>query len=181
MNLETTVNPVSLQEDNDISYLVDKHSTMLYRFCRTLAYSIADAEDLFQETWFSVIRNQSKLLKSNNPKSYLCSAALYVWKSQQRKYARRKRIAPETVLDYEISSSQNVESDFLSQAEKEIVRDLIGKLSDKYRVPILLFYHLEMDISEIGRVLDLPSGTVKSRLFSARQEIKKGLLKYEKS
>jgi len=167
----------------DITNLIDEHSTMLYRFCRSITYSKEDAEDLFQETWVLIMQKPIKIDIATNPQSVLCREALFLWKSKQRKYARRKRIAPETLLETEITdikSGQNVEAEFLQKEEKEFVQKLVDKLHPKFRIPIILYYNLDMDITEIAKTLNLPPGTVKSRLFSARQTIRKGVDKFEK-
>ena len=179
MNTGKLAGSVSAFDKRDISNFIDNHSTMLYRFCRSLTYNIEDAEDLFQEIWFAVLSKPQKLHNAKNPKVFIYNTAVYLWKSQQRKYARRKRLAPDTILCEELDSGVNLEEDLLRQSEKEYVRDLINELSDKYRIPILLYYSLEFDISKIAEILNIPSGTVKSRLFYARNEIKKGWLKYE--
>ena len=179
MDLADTMDFIPTQDRADISSFIDTYGTMLYRFCRKLTYSKEDAEDLFQETWYRVLQKPKKLRLAEHPQSYLCAAALYLWKSQQRKFARRKRLAPETPLDFALDSGQNLEGDLLRQAERRLVQDLVDQLPDKFRIPLLLYYNMEMDIAEMANILDLPPGTVKSRLYYARQEIKKGLLKHE--
>ena len=179
MNIAAAVDFSPATDRADISCLIDTHSTMLYRFCRSLTYCKEDAEDLFQEVWISVLQKPEKLQFRENPQNFLCAKTLYLWKSQQRKYARRKRIAPEIPVDFAMDSGQNLEEAFLRQSDTEFVRRLVGELSDRHRIPLILFYNLELDISEIAKILNLPQGTVKSRLFAARQEIKKGWLKHE--
>lgn len=170
---------VRTHDKTDIACLIEAHSTALYRFCRSMTYSKEEAEDLFQETWISALQKPEKLQAAESPLSFLCRIALYLWKSRQRKYARRKRLAPEISVDLAMDSGQNVEGDVLRQVEKEFVQSLVGDLPERYRIPLILFYNAEMSITEIAKTLGLPAGTVKSRLFCARQEIKKGWQKYE--
>jgi RNA polymerase sigma-70 factor (ECF subfamily) len=66
----------------------------VYRLCRSLTYSKEDAEDLFQETFLRAVERHSKVCASDDPKAFLCSACVYIWKSRKRKYARRNRLAP---------------------------------------------------------------------------------------
>ena len=178
MELTRMMDCTPAQEKREIAYFIDTYSTMLYRFCRSLTYSIESAEDLFQDTWFHLLRKPEKLQTASSPQSFLCQAALFLWKSEQRKYARRKRIAPEAPLDTAIDSGQNLEENLLRQTEREFVQDLVENLPEHLRLPLVLYYTLEMDIAEIAKALDLPSGTVKSRLYYARQEIKKGWLEH---
>ena len=51
----------------------------------------------------------------------------------------------------------------------------IKELSDKYKVPIYLYYILQLSIDEIARILKKPKGTIKSRLHKARQLLKEKL------
>jgi RNA polymerase sigma-70 factor (ECF subfamily) len=163
------------QDGGGVARLVDAHGTMLYRFCRKLTFSKEDAEDLFQETWLRVLRSPGKLLRAESPQSFLCAAALSLWKSRQRKYARRGRIAPEQPPDeFLADSGESPEEAMLRRAEQELMQSLVDQLPEKLRTPLIMRYTLELDVAEIAGALHLPPGTVKSRLFYARQEIKKG-------
>jgi len=174
-----TTHCVPISGDKTISGLIDEHSTLLFRFCRSITYSKEDAEDLFQETWVQIFQKPLKIDIVKNPQSLLCREALSLWKSKQRKYARRKRLAPEVPLDFDIKSSQNVEAELLKKEDKEFIRHLIAKLPEKHRIPIILYYITQMDVTDIAKTLELPLGTIKSRLFTARQTIKKGIERYE--
>ena len=179
MDITNTADTVPTSDRPDLNCLIEIHSTMLYRFCQKLTYSKEDAEDLFQETWFRVLRSPHKVQEADSPQSFLCANALSLWKSQQRKYARRRRIAPEQTLDFPIDSGQDVEESLMRRTEQEVLQALIDQLPEKFRIPLIMYYTLELGIAEIAKTLHLPSGTVKSRLFYARREIKKGWEKHE--
>jgi len=160
--------------------LVDIYSEPIWRFCRSLTYSKEDAEDLFQETFLKAFEQLQKVNTSDNPKNFLFSTALYIWKSRKRKYARRNRLAPTQSLDDEITrdthSDTNTEDSILAKEDTRIVRGLVDALPDKFKIPIVLYYTVEMSITDIGTSLKLPVGTVKSRLYKARKIIEKGLM-----
>jgi len=162
--------------------LVDEYSDTVYRFCRSLTYSREDADDLFQETFLRAFEQLSKISVSDNPRGFLFSTSVYVWKSWKRKYARRNRLAPVLPLDEAVASEANMENDFMEQEETRIVRELVEALPEKFKIPVILYYTIEMNVSDIALTLKLPAGTVKSRLFKARKLIKKGLgeVQYEK-
>ena len=155
--------------------LVDKYSDSVYKFCRSLTYSKEDAEDLFQETFLKVFE------QSNKPQtqSYIFSTALFTWKSWKRKYARRNRIATVEPLDEFIVGDTNIEDDYTAREEIQLTRKLVEALPEKFKIPVVMFYTLEMNVSDIALALKIPDGTVKSRLFNARKIIEKGLMKYE--
>lgn len=165
------------QSESQYSFtkLVEKCSPPVYKFCRSLTYSKEDADDLFQETFLSAFEQQTKLLQSDNPQSFLFCITLYLWKSIKRKYARRNKIAPFEPVQDNVISTLNTENDFIKQEEIDMVRHLVTLLPEKYKVPILLYYTIDLSVGEIAKVMKIPVGTVKSRLFKARKIIEKEL------
>jgi len=158
--------------------LVDNHKDAIWRFCRRLTYSKEDAEDLFQDTFIKAFEQIHKLSTADNPQSFLFSTALYLWKSKQRKYARRNRLVPtEPISDaIEIASSFNTEDSILAKEDIQAVRHLVHALPEKFKIPIILHYSVELSLADISSTLNIPVGTVKSRLHKARSIIEKGLV-----
>ena len=164
--------------------LVDVYGEPVYKLCRSLTYSREDADDLFQETFFKAFEQLAKIHASDNPQGFLLSSCVFIWKGWKRKYARRKRLVPVEPLDENIESSaaMNMEEHVIVQEEIRIVRELVEGLPEKFKIPIILHYTLELGVTEIAQSLNLPVGTVKSRLFKARKLVEKGLVEnhYEK-
>ena len=171
-NTKQTIKKLSIED------LVNDYDEPVWRFCRSLTYSKEDAEDLLQETFLKAFEQLPKINALGNPKSFLFSTALYLWKSKKRIYARRERLAPVQPLneDMIIVSDANVEDDILSQEDTRIVQELVESLPEKVRIPIILYYTMEMNLTDIAQTLKLPVGTVKSRLHKARKIIEKGLI-----
>ena len=167
----------------EISSLIEAHGTAVYRFCCKLAGNSADADDLYQETFLIALEQCHKIDAARNPKAFLLSVAVKRWKSSRRTFARRQRLAPTVpLLEGEgAAAAQNLELSLAQQEALETVRQVAGELSDRYRIPIYLYYTVELDISEISQVMKIPAGTVKSRLHKARSMMKKRLeeLQYE--
>ncbi len=158
---------------------VEEHSDSVYRFCRGLTFSKEDAEDLFQETFLRALEHPDKIIQSPNPQGFLFTTALFLWKSWKRKYARRKRLVPLEPLTEHTESPEDMEDRFLIQEENRMVREQVNRLPEKFKIPIILYYSLELGIPEIAKALSLPTGTVKSRLYKARKLIEKGLVELE--
>ena len=159
--------------------LVDEHSDSLYRFCRSLAYTREDAEDLFQETFVRALEQLPKLRGSDNPRNFLFSTALYLWKSWKRKHARRNHLAPVGPLDDNMAGAADTEESIMKQERIQTVRKLVEALPEELRIPTILYYTVEMKVRDIAATLKLPVGTVKSRLFKARKLVEKGLVAFE--
>lgn len=161
----------------EIDELVDQYGGQLYKFCRKLALTKEDADDLYQETFVKLVESLHKIDKNKNPKSFLFSIAIYNWKSNCRKYARRQRIAPVTDMDETSLQSDgfNLESDLIERELSLFLQSEINCLVDKFKIPIYLFYTAQMTTDEIAAIMKIPSGTVKSRLHKARKILKKRL------
>jgi RNA polymerase sigma-70 factor (ECF subfamily) len=154
---------------------VAEYGDSVYRFCRSLTYTREDADDLFQETYLKALERFQQVNILGNPQSFLFSTALFIWKSWKRKFARRKRLAPiEDVNEFTVNGS-GMDDTLSAQEEIAIVHELVGALPEKFKIPVILYYTVEMSVPEIALVLDVPEGTVKSRLFKARKIIEKGL------
>ena len=81
--------------------------------------------------------------------------------------------------DYELidikGTSLNTEQGILKKETEREVNLIVGKLEDKFKLPIIMHYTVEMSLDEIAKSLKIPKGTVKSRLYHARKAILKCL------
>ena len=168
---------------SDIEKLVDECGKDVYNFCRKLTYDEFDAEELYQDTFLKVMDVYDRIDKENNPKSFLISICISLWNNKKRKYARRNRIAPTEYIDEDYKSNMyksedTPESEMLKKELHDVIKDIVNELDDKMKIPFLLFYYQEMSIENISKAIDIPAGTVKSRLHNARVYIKNKLEVY---
>ena len=152
----------------------------LYSFCCQLTKSRQEADDLYQDTFLKMVELGDRLDVKSNPKGYLLSVAVNLWKNRQRKYAWRARITGPLISVEDAatelpSRESSAEERMISREERELVRKAVEGLPDRYRLPVLLFYMEEQKISEIAEILGTPEGTVKSRLYKAKKLLKKEL------
>lgn len=154
----------------------------IYSFCMHLTKDKHQADDLYQDTFLEATKKIKQIHYENNPKSYLLSIAFKLWKNHTRKFAWRHRIAPQTSNLGASESVADTRNDFFSyleaEEEKKQLWEAIHRLPENYRIPILLYYMEELSVSEIAKVLMIPSGTVKSRLHKARKQLEKELEGY---
>jgi len=114
-----------------------KYGKDIYSFCRSLVGSIQEAEDLYQDTFLKAIELNEKIDAAGNPKSYLLSIAVRIWKNRKRKYAWRKRIA-----DFKsYTEGQDVEADSAADCRNTAYttgnckkQDVSGKKSSAERI-----------------------------------------------
>ncbi len=156
----------------------------ILRFCRITTGDTEVGDELYQDTMLKLLEKQARLDPSQNVKSYALSVAILLWKNKKRKYANRNRIISADSIDEmeeegrqieDMNSLNSPEQSAITKDETEMVRRIVASLPEKYRLPIQLFYSADMSVTEIGNVLRVPSGTVKSRMKKARSLIKEEL------
>lgn len=161
----------------ELEKCIELYGKDIYAFCRQLTYSQQEAEELYQDTFLKAMELLQKINAAENPKSYLLSIALRLWKNYKKKYACRKRIADMESLsgekqEIEESSSYSLEEEVFAREQVAEVRRAVRRLDDKYRLPVYLHYMEGLPLQEIARVLKIPKGTVKSRLYQARESLR---------
>lgn len=159
--------------------LIDLYKDSLYKFCYHLTRNKHDADDLFQDTWLKVTRYISHYDLTKKFKTWLLTITANLYKDRYRKAKRR---LAKTCYSYDtetqeeqmenIKSKSNLPDICLEEEEEKAqLHKAVNKLNDKLRVPIILFYFKEMDQNQIAEILDIPVGTVKSRLNAARKKL----------
>ena len=139
------------------------------------------ADDLYQDTFLEAMKKLAVIRYEDNPKSYLLSVAIRLWKNRVRKFAWRNRIAPqvgETALEQEGGATPDVSEKAVANEERGMLWKAVDALDDRYRIPLLLYYMEEQSVAELAELLSIPQGTVKSRLHKARQLLEKELEDY---
>ena len=164
----------------ELESCIEVYGKDVYNFCLYLTRDRELAEDLYQDTFLTAIQKQKQIDDEASIKGYLLSISVHLWKNAKRKLAWRNRIAPMGQLDDATEQFFNyTEKDAVLEKEKKtLIRDAVQRLSEKYRIVILLFYMQELSQEEIANVLHIPIGTVKSRLYTAKQLLKSELEEY---
>ncbi len=166
----------------ELEACIQAYGRDIYSFCLQLTKSRQEADDLYQDTFLKIVEIRERLDFKSNPKGYLLSVCVNLWRNKRRKFAWRQRIAgPELRMDdtdtaWEPPSGEaSVEEQMISREERGLVQKAVDDLPEKYRMPVLLFYMEELKISEISGILKIPAGTVKSRLYKAKKALEKKL------
>ena len=161
-------------KQTDIECLIRLHGKKVYNFCLRLCAGTYDADDLYQDTFLKAMEKISYIDENNNPSAYLCAIAFSLYKSKMRKLSRRHAIAPTFPIEGSLTQPQ---TDSLEDrvTDKELYREIrssVDLLDEKLRICVLLHYINDMSLQEIAKALEIPEGTVKSRLFTARNILK---------
>ena len=150
----------------------DKLSTLLNSFAYNLTKNSEDAKDLYQETAFRAMTNRDKFRPGTNLKAWLFTIMKNIFINNYRKKVKANTIMDNTDNLYYLNSGKNSTE---NAADANIlIRELthmIDDLDDSTRIPFLMHYQ-GYKYQEIADHLTLPLGTVKSRIFFARKDLK---------
>jgi RNA polymerase sigma-70 factor, ECF subfamily len=156
----------------------------VHRFALRLTRDPADAEDLVQETFLRAYRAWDQFEAGTNCRSWLFTICRNTY-LHERERARTRYELTETdlstpdgggsILDRQARADESPDDFFDSIVDERLV-DAIDALRDEFREPLILSDLADLNYAEIAEVLEIPAGTVKSRLFRARRQLRETLV-----
>ena len=156
--------------------LYSDYYLVLYRTALLILGSKEDAEDILQDTFVSIYKNIENVSDYDKLRAWIFSI---LKNSCYTRYKKRKREFPdEFILDKTDNLITYLGEDEI--AEKSEIQEALLKLNAKEREVLVLFYYNDFSIEEIASICKTFKGTVKSRLYRARKNLKKELTQVEK-
>jgi RNA polymerase sigma-70 factor (ECF subfamily) len=150
---------------------VVEHLPLLYRAAHAWTGSREEAEDLVQETCARVLA-RPRLLRGEEEIGYLLRAMRNTLVSQRRAASRRPATAP---LDEDLALGAPARDDPVQATEAHEVFAAISELPEEFRDALVAVDVAGLSYQEAARLLDVPEGTVTSRLFRARDRLARRL------
>jgi RNA polymerase sigma-70 factor (ECF subfamily) len=157
-----------------ISRLVEEHYIALYRYAFRLAGSAADAEDLTQEAFCKAQVHFHQLRDDRRAKPWLFSILRNLYLHRVRAEKQQACISLEGVGDLAMAAPDTV-----LDIDPEQLQQALNDMPETFRSPIILFYFEEFSYRDIAEQMDLPLGTVMSRLARAKAFLRARLLPAE--
>jgi RNA polymerase sigma-70 factor (ECF subfamily) len=148
--------------------LVDRWQKRLWHYAFKVTGSESAAWDIVQEAWLAIIKGLSKL----NDSSVFPRWAFRITNNKCTDWLRRQRRQQQ--LNNELTKQTQNESDQKQNGgeKTESLRVAIEKLSPDHRALLTLRYHEAFNISQIAEILNVPEGTVKSRLHRTLKQLR---------
>ncbi len=159
----------------------------LYAAAMRMTRNPSDAEDLVQETYLKAYRSFDQFSAGTNLKAWLYRILTNTFINLYRK----KKRSPDEVdiedvddfylynrLDETATDSQSAEAEFIASVPEASVREALDSLPDNFRIPVILADVEGFQYKEIAQILDVPIGTVMSRLHRGRRALQKRLHDY---
>ena len=162
--------------DAEVEKAVRLHSRLVYRITFSVLRSRSDAEDATQEVFLRVLRYREKLPEVRDMKTYLARIA---WRVA---LDRRPRLVPLSLDDADAATARELRSSGASAEElaekaemRRLMDRLIASLPRDLAEALRLSLTADLTSAEVGEILGLPEGTVRTRLLRARRLLKDAL------
>lgn len=155
--------------DQEFPQLVEAHYAPLYRFALSLTRRPADAADLTQQTFFVWATKGDSLRDAAKAKSWLFTTLYREFLRIRRREARVSAIEDLAPAERDLP---DVEPDLIGKLDAPVVMAALQEVDPVFREPLALFYLQDMSYLEIAEILDVPIGTVMSRLSRGKAHLR---------
>ena len=130
------------------------------------------AEDIFQEVFYKVMKNYHKFEHLSSEKTLLIRITINTCKDLLRTSWLR-RVTTFGTLEEQNQTQYEQPFDMTQSESNNELYEMIMKLPQRYKEVILLFYYEDFSYDEMAKILNIPKGTVQSRLARGREKLKK--------
>lgn len=158
--------------ERDFEAVVEAHSASLYWFALSLTRNEAEARDLTQETFYIWAKKGEQVRETSKLRAWLLTTL-------HREFLRGKRRARQ-FPHLEVASVEHelpaVTPAHIQRLDGQAVIDALLDMEDIYRAPLLLFYFEDYSYKRIAELLDVPPGTVMSRLARGKDILRRLLV-----
>ena len=148
-------------DSDDFAQIVARHYEPLYKFALSLTRAEADARDLTQQVFYVWATKGSQLRDPSKAKAWLFTTLHRAFLGARRRHTRFPHHSLEEVS---LEDWHTLTSDFSNTADSSEVLGALAKVDEVYQAAVALFYLEDFSYKEIAEILQVPLGTVKSRI-----------------
>jgi RNA polymerase sigma-70 factor (ECF subfamily) len=150
--------------------LYGRHHVKIFRFAMRLLRNESSAEDVVSEVFVDVWRNATNFEGRSEASTWLLAIA------RNKAYSMMRRVRKEEELDDEAAEviediSDTPEVILQKQNKGDLLRACLQKLSAPHREVMSLIYYHDKSIEDVAKIVGVPEGTVKTRMFHARKRL----------
>jgi RNA polymerase sigma-70 factor (ECF subfamily) len=156
--------------------LYEMHRAAIHRTARLITGDHATAEEILQETFLRAFKHIDKFHEGVSMAPWLYRVAVNL--AYDATTSRRRWMTAITyIVDWLVTPVlESPENQVEEQELQAVVQAAISRLDFKQRAVLVLYYFQEFGLAEIADIMDCPVGTVKSRLYHARENLRRELL-----
>ena len=165
-----------------IEVLIRRHQNYVYRLCYLVMRNEQDAEDMTQETFIRAFRAlpRFEIRKGTSVEAWLYRISVNACRSRMRRKWYQVLPWPEPAPQIVAEPERQPECLAMQGEQRDRILAAVDTLGEKHRLVVFLRYYAGLSNEEIAQALDIPSGTVRSRLHVARHRLRDLLAEREK-
>lgn len=159
---------MNTEPDLNFESIVSAYYQPLYRFGYSLAKNEHEAGDLAQQTFYIYAEKRSSLRDKSKVKSWLFTTLYREFLRRRRKDGRMDSYEPEMLE----AAGGSVEPHIRRTMDANLAVEALDEVDTVYREPLNLFYLKDLSYKEIAEILDVPIGTIMSRLSRGKAQLR---------
>jgi RNA polymerase sigma-70 factor (ECF subfamily) len=145
----------------------------VYRLALSILDDSTEAEDATQDTLLAALRSLDSFRGASNLTTWMYSITINICRTRLQRGKRRERLTDivRSILQINKTHQASAEESAVQNEAGQALWQAIQRMDEKHRIPIVLRYYHDLSVSEIANVLQIPAGTVHSRLNTARRQL----------
>jgi RNA polymerase sigma-70 factor, ECF subfamily len=167
-------------DSSAIENFVQTYQQDVYRLALSILDDSSEAEDATQETLLAALRALDSFHGASSLKTWLYSITVNICRTRLQRHKRREHLTKILGEILQVRSTSSVEDHAIRSESDQALWQAIHRMDEKHRIPIVLRYYHDLSVAEIANILQIPEGTIHSRLNTARRQLhdllKEGLL-----
>jgi RNA polymerase sigma-70 factor (ECF subfamily) len=154
------------------------HADALYRMALRVTRNPADADDLVQDTYLKAFRSSGRFARGSNLRAWLFTILMNTWRNRRRDAVRDPVAAASEIVEHAESREAGTgspEARLLRETLAPALQAALDNLPDAFREAVWLRDVEEFTYAEIAAMLEIPMGTVMSRISRGRRQLYEAL------
>ena len=164
-------------DNNAFAELIDMYKAPIYKTAKAILKDEDDVCDVLQDVALSIYKN----IKNLKNEKYLKTWIVRITINKSYDIIAKRKLNDEKIAKVKMETNEihmGFEKDIIEKTDLEKALDL---LDEELKITTVLYYYDDLSVSEISDILNIPKGTVKSRIFRAREKLYEILSKKEVS
>ena len=158
-------------DSSAIESFVQTYQQEVYRLALSILDDASEADDATQESLLAALRALRSFHGASSLKTWLFSITVNICRTRLRRRKRSERVRQILGGILRVQNEPSVEEHAIDHESDETLWRAIRSMDEKHRIPIVLRYYHDLSVLEIANILQIPEGTVHSRLNTARRQL----------